>query len=54
MPHDYTAEECERFAAVCLETLKVTFESKRRLDLMEAAKEWLRLAESGEDRRQYG
>ena len=54
MTHDYTIEECERFAAECLETLKGTFDLKRRVELMEAAKHWLRLAESAQGRRRYG
>jgi hypothetical protein len=54
MTHDYTVEECERFAAECLETLKHTFDLKRRAELMETAKQWLRLAESSEGRRRCG
>jgi hypothetical protein len=51
MTHDYTTDKCERFAAECLETLKLTFDSKSRVELMETAKQWLRLAQSGEQRR---
>jgi hypothetical protein len=47
MTHHYTIEECESSAADCLETLKRTFDPKRRAELMETAKQWLRLAESG-------
>ena len=54
MTHDNTTEECELFAAECLETLKLTFDSKRRAELIETAKQWLRSAESGEGRRRYG
>jgi hypothetical protein len=54
MTHDYTIEDCERFAAECLETLKRTFDSKRRAELMETARQWLRSAESAEGRRRYG
>jgi hypothetical protein len=54
MIHDYTTEECQRFAAECLETLKRTFDSKCRAELMETAKQWLRLAESADGRRRYG
>jgi hypothetical protein len=53
MTHDHTTHECEQFAAECLETLKLTFDSNRRTELMETAKQWLRLAQSGEQRR-YG
>jgi hypothetical protein len=53
MTYHYTIEECERFAAECLETLKRTFDSKRRAELVETAKQWLRLAESAEGRRRY-
>ena len=51
MTNDYSVEECERFAAECLETLKLTFEPEHRAELIETAKKWLRLAESGEGRR---
>jgi hypothetical protein len=54
MSYNYTAEECERFAAECLETLKRTFDSKRRAELVETAKQWLRLAEKAAGRRRYG
>jgi hypothetical protein len=54
MTHDYTIEECEQFAADCLETLKRTSDSKRRAELTETAKRWLRLAESLQGRRRYG
>jgi hypothetical protein len=50
MTHGYTTDECERLAAECLETLKLTFDSKRRAELMETARQWLRLAQSGEQR----
>ena len=54
MAHDYTIEDCEQFAAECLEMLKGTFDSKRRAELTETAKRWLRLAESAQGRRRYG
>jgi hypothetical protein len=53
MTCDHTSEECERYAAECLETLKVTFDPKRRAELLETAKKWLRMADTGEQRR-YG
>jgi hypothetical protein len=51
MTHDYTSEECRQFAAECLERLKLTFDPKGRAELLETAKEWLRMAESGNRRR---
>jgi hypothetical protein len=46
--HDYTSEECKRFATECLESLKVTFDPNRRAELLKTAKDWLRRAESDE------
>ena len=50
MTRDYTVEECQRSAAECLETLKVTLDPTRRAELLETAKGWLRVAELSEKR----
>jgi hypothetical protein len=51
MTRDHTVEECQRFAAECLDTLKVTLDPTRRAELLETAKEWLRMAETSEKHR---
>jgi hypothetical protein len=51
MTREYSTEDCKRFASQCLETLKVTFDPQRRAELLDTAKQWLRMAELDEGRR---
>jgi hypothetical protein len=48
MNQKYSTEDYRRFAAQCLETLKVTFDPARRAELLARARRWLWMARSNE------